>query len=154
MKNETKIREWLGNDYHLTITIGVGEPKWKLFEKYEGWMHDGSGAIMTSETNTDEELYEFARKHRKYNISHSIGIANIIITFIAMVFIFIGIFINNDRLKAACLGMDLAVIIISLVKMNCIEHNHKIDILKFYERIERTYKGIKNEREDSNRESS
>ena len=71
-----------------------------------------------------------------------------------MVFIFIGIFINNDRLKAACLGMDLAVIIISLVKMNCIEHNHKIDILKFYERIERTYKGIKNEREDSNRESS
>ena len=73
-KDEYKIRKWLGDRYHLNTEITFKEDKtkiekWKLFRVYPNWMTDGSEPIMTSKTHTDKELIEFAKKHRKYDLS-------------------------------------------------------------------------------------
>lgn len=130
MKNEFKIRKWLGDKYHLNVTLG-GEKleveSWNLFRKYPGYLTDDSKAIMTSETNTDEELYKFAKKHRRFETNPIKNGLFIIIAFIAMLISFINIFLNNDYLKMFFYGTQFMIWFIAFPTFILIEHNIAVD---------------------------
>lgn len=130
MKNEFKIRKWLGDKYHLNVTLG-GEKleveSWNLFRKYPGYLTDDSEAIMTSETNTDEELYKFAKKHRRFETNPTKNGLFVILAFIAGLIPFINIFLNNDYLKMFFYGTQFMIWFIALPTFILIEHNIKVD---------------------------
>ena len=130
MKNEFKIRKWLGDNYHLHISIsGTNweDESWKLFRKYPGYLTDDSKPIMTSETNTDEELYKFAKKHRRFETNPTKNGLLVILAFFAMLIPFINIFLNNDYLKMFFYGTQVMIWFIALPTFILIEHNITVD---------------------------
>ena len=73
MKKNNKYPIFDNDRFHLCVSAEYDEnhnlkESWKLFVKYDGWFNDGSKEIMSSETHTDEELKEFAKKVKTYNI--------------------------------------------------------------------------------------
>ncbi len=140
MKNETKIRNWLGDRYHLNVTLtysanSLKKLNWTLFKKYRGFEEDGSKPIMTSEANTEEELFEFAKKHRKYDEGKAVGITGVLLSFVAAFFPILGIIFENDNIKFVTLGIDIAVIIIFIIKCVISELNFEVAKLEFLESI-------------------
>ncbi len=147
MKNENKIREYLGDKYHLNVTLGgdqLEKISWKLFKKYEGWMNDGSKPIMTSDINTDEELFDFAKKHRRYNEGKIIGITNVWISLIALLLVVLGIILKNRNIQCIGQGMNIAAIISCTIKYIISEYNFKVSKMEFVEQLVRDLKKDKN----------
>ena len=147
MKNESKIRHWLGDRYHLNVTLEgkkLEKVSWKLFRKYKGFEEDGSDPIMTSDDNTDEELFEFAKKHRRYDEGKIVGITGILLSLLAAFFITLGFVFENNNIKYVAIGIDIAVIIISIVRYAISELNFKVAKLELLESIIE-WKRIKNE---------
>ena len=71
---------------------------------------------MTSESNTIDDLYEFAKKHHKIDVTKSILMVNTIICFVSMIVLALNIiFFNNDFIRYFILGIDIAIIIIDIV---------------------------------------
>ena len=136
MKNEFKIRKWLGEDYHLCVSLSgenLEDKNWKLFRKYPGYLTDDSEAIMTSETNTDEDLYKFAKKHRRFETNPMKNGLIVIIAFIVMIIPFINILLKNDYLKMFFWGTQFVIWFICIPTFILIEHNIKIQELEFFE---------------------
>lgn len=156
LKNEYKIRRWLGDRYLLNTEITFKKDKtkiekWKLFRVYPGWMEDNSKAIMTSETHTDKELMKFAKKHRKYDLSMLDNITFIIIAWLNLVLVIFNIFIKNKYLAGFYWGINFLIIITSIVKLIFIEKNSKVTNLEFKERMDIFLKkeNIKDERKNN-----
>lgn len=156
LKNEYKIRRWLGDRYHLNTEITFKEDKtkiekWKLFRVYPGWMEDNSGAIMTSETHTDKELMKFAKKYRKYDLSMVDNTIFIIISYLNIFTIILNIWIKNKYLAGFYWGINFLIIITSIVKLIFIEKNSKVTKLEFKERMDIFLKkeNIKDERKNN-----
>ena len=140
MKNETKIRNWLGDRYHLNVTLtysanSLKKLNWKLFRKYQNFEIDGSEPIMNSDDNTEEELFKFAKKHRRYDEGKVIGITGILLSLLAAFFITLGLVFENNNIKYVAVGIDIAVIIISIVRYVISELNFKVTRLELLESI-------------------
>ena len=147
MKNETKIRQLLDyKEYHLNtrVTFELGETKttWKLYKKYDNWISDGSKPIMTSETHTEEELYQFAKKHKKYYLTDFIRLL-LIIPIFTLIMCVINIFINNDVLREMIWGLEIATILMLIIETFIVIRNGKVQKLEFKEYLERVYENRK-----------
>lgn len=144
MKKETKIRQLLDyKEYHLNtrVTFELGETKttWKLFKKYDGWIGDGSEPIMTSETHTEEELYQFVKKHKRYYLTDFIRFL-LIIPIFTLIMCVINIFINNDVLREIIWGLEIATILMVIIETFIVIRNGNVQKLEFKEYLERVYK--------------
>lgn len=115
--------------YHLCEEYNGIDSKWKLFEKYETWMDDGSKPIMTSETNKVEDLIKFAKEHRKYKFV-DISRVLVIISLVNLVILILGIVTKNGYLRNLVTGSNLCIILLSIIvgimdtknfKVNCLE---------------------------------
>ena len=161
MKNEDKIRTWLGDRYHLNTEITFKEDKtiiekWKLFKVYEGWMTDNSDAIMTNETHTEEELFKFAKEHRKYDLNIVGSKAMSIVAFLNLILVFLNIWFRTNFIDGFVWGVDFTILVVCLVKMIYLKKNEKVEEKEFREKIEAIFKreNIKDERENNNRKSN
>lgn len=127
MKKEAKIRKMLGNNYHLNSD---SDGNWKLFRKYSDWelyMSNNNPAIMTSENNTEEELYKFAKEHYVWNELIIIDKLIIIILSINLIIIFMNILIFNNKLIShltCCTAILMLIISIAIYEIN--HHNLKV----------------------------
>lgn len=155
-KDEYKIRRWLGDRYNLNTEITFKEDKtkiekWKLFRVYPGWMEDNSGAIMTSETHTDDDLIKFAKKHRKYDLSMVDNTIFVIMSYLNFFTIILNVWIKNKYLAGFYWGINFLIIITSIVKLIFIEKNSKVTNLEFKERMDIFLKkeNIKDERKNN-----
>ena len=161
MKNEDKIRKWLGNRYHLNVELTFLEDKtsiekWKLFKVYEGWMHDNSDAIMTSETHTEEELFKFAKEHRRYDLSIVGSKAMSVVAFFNLILVFLNIWFRTNFIRGFVWGVDFTIVVVCFVKMFYLKKNEKVEEKEFREKMEAIFKreNIKDERENNNRKSN
>lgn len=161
MKDEYKIRKWLGDRYHLNTEITFKEDKtkiesWKLFRVYPSWMTDGSEAIMTSETHTDKELMNFAKKHRKYDLSMVDNMTFIVIAHFNFILVILSFFLGSKCLLGFSIGIDFVIIITCIIKDIFINKNSKVSKLEFKERVDMFLKkeNIKDEQENDTRESN
>lgn len=130
-----KVRRLLDyKKYHLYEEYNGIDSKWKLFEKYETWMDDGSKPIMTSETHTEEDLINFAKEHRTYEFI-DISKTLVIISLVNLVILILGIVTKNGYLRNLVRGSNLCIILLSIIvgimdtknfKVNCLELKAKI----------------------------
>ena len=139
-EKESKIRKLLGNEYHLCSHYeGLNLEKWYLFKKYKNpkiYFNDINKPVMTSENNTIDDLYEFAKKHHKIDVTKSILMVNTIICFVSMIVLALNIiFFNNDFIRYFILGIDIAIIIIDIVIYKVNNHNFDVDMLEYKEML-------------------
>lgn len=151
-----KVRRLLDyKKYHLYEEYNGIECKWKLFEKYETWMEDGSGPIMTSETHTEEDLIKFAKEHRTYKFI-DISKILVIISFANLLILILGIVLKNGYLQVLVTGSNLCLVLISIIVGLMDSRNFKVDFLETKSRVkrnlvraERKIKEYESKREDN-----
>lgn len=138
MENENKIRKLLGNEYHLSIHYksDMNNYRWVLFKKYDDtkiYFSEDNEPIMSSETNTIDELYEYAKKHHKIDEHFTILKSSIFVACINLFVIVINIiFFNNQFIRGFIWGVDFVIILNSIILHIIWEHNWKVrqEILK------------------------
>ena len=153
MKNEYKIRKWLGNKYHLYVSLSgnkLENTEWKLFRKYPGYLKDGSKAIMTSETHSEKELYKFAKKHRYFNPEKVILKIVQFFACIGLVMSINNYYSENDSYRMFFLGFETVIITISIIMFFVYCHNTSVDKLELTE----LFKELKEECEKDERETN
>lgn len=137
----SKIRNMLGNDYHLCIELNEkGNVEWSLYRNYidsRVYFSKDNKAILTSETNTYEELYEYARKHRKYNLTKILGITIMSASCVLLILSIVNIFINNSCLRGFLFGANSILIIVSIVNLNVFNKNSNVEFLELKENMGR-----------------
>lgn len=146
MKNEFKIRKLLGNKYHLSISYESDweNPKWVLFKKIDdlyAYYSEDNKAIMSSETNTEDELYKFAKEHHEIDEHHFMGILNVILAWFVMIIIIINVFIQDATIRGFTYGIDFTIMIYCLISYRIYKKNSKIKMLERIENWKKWYKG-------------
>ena len=155
-ENLNKVRRLLDyKKYHLCEEYNGIDSKWKLYEKYETWMEDGSGPIMTSETHTEEDLIKFAKEHRTYKFI-DIRKTLVIISLANLAILILGIVLKNRYLQVLVTGSNLCLILISIIVGLMDSRNFKVDFLETKARVkreiaraERKIKEYESKREDN-----
>lgn len=135
------------NKYHLCVTFDGIIETWKLFEKYDGWMTDGSEPIMTSETNTEKELLRFAKKHKEYKII-DFYMFLLIIPIIALILSFVNIKLNSELLSGMVYGFNICTWIIVLVDIYVSFKNNKVFNLELKARRRRLIRSLEKKYND------
>lgn len=121
-------KAWIMLDYrkyHLNSTYDGKKESWVLFEKYDGWMNDGSKPIMTSEEYTSDDLLKFAKKNKEYTCS-DFYVMLIIIPCISIILILINSYFVSEYLTMFIVGLATAAIIIDIVYMIILDKNNKV----------------------------
>ena len=136
-ENLNKVRRLLDyKKYHLYEEYNGVDVKWKLFEKYETWMEDGSKPIMTSETHTEEDLIKFAKEHRTYKFI-DISKILVIISFANLLILILGIVLKNGYLQVLVTGSNLCLVLISIIVGLMDYKNSKVYYLELKAKIRR-----------------
>lgn len=136
-ENLNKVRRLLDyKKYHLCEEYNGIDSKWKLFEKYETWMEDGSGPIMTSETHTEEDLIKFAKEHRTYKFI-DISKTLVIISLANLAILILGIVLKNGYLQVLVTGSELCLVLISIIVGLMVSRNFKVYFLETKARVKR-----------------
>lgn len=131
LKNERKIRKMLGKNYHLSVS---SDGKWSLFRKYDDWdkyISPNNKAIMTSKTNTEDELLKFAKEHKRYDELEIRCIVRSLILFAAVILSFMDCWLSSELIRGIALGIDIAIIIVAVAELLVSEHNFKITKKEF-----------------------
>lgn len=145
MKNIGKIRKLLGNRYHLSVEYNVENCEkihWVLFKKYDNcdpiyWSLDNK-PIMNSDDNTEEELYEFVKKHKKIDIENiNRQIRTILIYLVLLLFLINVFFINSKIITTIVLTSDAIFLLLMIIDFIMFNKNHKVDMLEITENIKR-----------------
>lgn len=133
-KKYSKVRNLLSNDYHLCMEFKDNNIEWKLFKKYDDpkiYFSKDNRPIMTSETNTYEELLEYAKKHRKYNLEIVLSVQFMISSSFLLIISIINIFIKNTGIRYFLWGANfitlltlLTITIISKKNFNVISNEY------------------------------
>lgn len=131
LKNERKIRKMLGKNYHLMVS---SDGKWSLFRKYDDWdkyISPNNKAIMTSETNTEDELLKFAKEHKRYDELKIRCIVRSLILFVAVILSFMNCWLSSELIFGIVWGINISIIIINDAELIVAEHNFKITKKEF-----------------------
>ena len=126
MKNEKKIRKMLGDKYHLCSNDN-GE--WVLYRYYQDpeiYFSKDNKAIMSYKTDTEEDLYEYLKAHKEWNLDLIITKTIGAILFVIWIIAVINIFKHNDTLRLIIAAGFLPNVIISLVMSIVRCHNIKV----------------------------
>ena len=142
LNKEKKIRELLRGRYHLYSEFSQGKKKWRLYKKYENcdpiYYSEDNEAIMTSETHTEEELYQFAKSHHKIDIHESNRKLRMIIFVIVFILCFINFFVKDNYIIDTIVFTADTILIIWMTYEHVIwEKNWKVDMLESCENIKR-----------------
>lgn len=138
MKTIAKIRKMLGNRYHLSVeSDGTGIIQWVLFKYYENgdpiYWSDDNKPIMRSGKNTIEELYEFAKSHRKPDPIRSFIRFNNIIMLIVCVIAFANCFVNSTILRTIIFTTDAIIVASDIYILIINEKTHKLNMRELNE---------------------
>ena len=137
MKNESKIRRLLGNEYHLCVNYIFVNPydniiQWKLFKQYTNsniYFSKDNKPIMDSEHNTEKELLEFAKTHHKIDEHRVIAMARIIILWLVCILSIINVVINKKEIRYTCLTIDFVLVLETLISQVIWNYNQKVDMI-------------------------
>lgn len=144
MKNEKEIRKLLGKDYHLSIETDGRELKWILFKNYKDtdvYLSKDNKPIMSSEENTEEELYEFAKKHHRLDYREVEDRAIRISLICVFILSIINIFIDGVLLEFVLIS-DFWLLIWMFVNHKIFINNWKVDTLELHENFQKRKKEI------------
>ena len=139
-----KIRKILGDEYNLAALKGLEEVKyWVLYKKYRDpkmYFSEDNKAIMASDNNSLDELYDFAKKHHKINEHIILNLVNVVIALITLVLVVVNAaFIKSELLREILLGVDLLMWINVVVGHVIYKKNQRVDYLETIEYMKRDW---------------
>ena len=139
MKKEWEIRRLLGNDYHLGKTYKEdGNISWVLFRRYDNfniYISEKNKPIMTSENNTEKELYKFAKKHHQIDIESFYYKICLLVSYLMLGLVIVNIFVNSVFIRGIFWGVETFLIISEILIFIISNRNHKIKQEKMKEEI-------------------
>ena len=145
MMREQEIRKLLGKEYHLSIeTDGQELKRWILFRKYKDadvYFSKDNKPIMSSEKNTEKELYEFAKQHHRLDYVE-IGDRVIRMSLICVLILSIINIFMDGILTEFVLISDFWLLIWMFVNHRIFNNNWKVDMLELHENYQRRKKEI------------
>jgi len=156
-KEISKIRKLLGNRYHLCTCLGKDfeVSEWYLYRKYDDskiYFSKENKEIMSSETNTLEDLMKFAKKHHKIDEHVVINNTVLIVLWIAFIVCLINSFIwNSGYIRAIVLTADFFGILITFVSHIVWEKNWKVEMYELNENFARNMKELEKKHNEKNR---
>lgn len=105
------------DEYYITKEYKHGEKvDWKLYKIYNGWDEDNSKPIMSSETHTERQLYDFIKKHSAEDEFMAMTRAAMIVCWINIAIGFINFFtIKSKDLGNLIIGINIGMITLELV---------------------------------------
>jgi hypothetical protein len=120
-KKIRKIRRLLGNDYHLSETLDMEKGNsWVLYSTCNNnpiyYFSKYNKPIMTSEKNTLDELYTFAKKHHKLN-DYLVSFVLSIYAWFVFILSILNIFICSKWVNGFVLGSYVGFYYIQLLKV-------------------------------------
>lgn len=137
MRTINKIRKMLGTRYHLSVERGIGLEKeteitqWMLFRNYENgdpiYWSDDNKPIMRSEENTIEELYDFAKSHKRIDPIRTILKFNFFVLLIVCIIAFVNIYLSSAFLRGVVITTGIIVLSIDGILHYISNKNFKID---------------------------
>lgn len=144
-KDFGEIRKLLGRQFHLCISYdNLINPKWSLYRNYidsKVYFSEDNEVIMSSETNTIDELYEYAKKHNRIDEHFFIGKMFVIIASILFISMIINeAFFHNEMLTGFILGGDIMIICYSSISHIIWNNNYKVEMLELKENYDRRFK--------------
>ena len=150
-KEIRKIRKLLGDRFHLCVKYddNVEPSEWHLFRRYgdaKVYFSKDNGEIMSSETNTLEDLMVFAKKHHKIDEHLAISKIIIVILYITLIVCLLNAFVwNNAYVRTAVLTIDFFGVLISYSMHLIWNKNWKVDMYELDENYKQTLKEIEEE---------
>lgn len=120
-KEFDKIRNLLGNKYHLCIKIGENFEvnEWHLFRRYDDtkvYFSEDNVEIMSSEANTLEELKEFAKKHHQIDEHTFMSYLYMLITWVAFAILMVNtVTWKSNIVRIVIITMDLTCLLLDII---------------------------------------
>ena len=96
---------------------------------YDGWRLFRTGSnreIMNSDNNTKEQLLEFVREHKKYNITKAISTTCLVINVLWLLVIFANFFIKSKTITCMSWGVLLTLLPVLIVLDVVMSNNKKV----------------------------
>lgn len=134
-----KSRKYLDKKYHLFEECTASEEgkveivSWKLFIKGPEYPFDSSETILSSENNTVEELFDFAKSHRELDWFKTRRFIRLIILCIMLALALANQFIHNDFIRTFVLISDFYIIWDIFLDFLIWNHNWKIEMRELEE---------------------
>lgn len=153
LKNEKKIRELLGKKYHFSCD---NEGRWVLYRMYDDpkiYFSNDNTAVMTNEDATEEELIDYLKKHREWNLEDVIFVFMSAISFVCFILAMINVYYHSIVIRTLILTLCPLSCITITIKSIVHMHNSTVffrdmeDFFKETQRdVERLAKEAENER--------
>ena len=152
-KKEIKIKKLLGDRFHLCIEYNPNcwSFEWYLYRNYKDpmvYFSQDNELIMSSKTNTEDELYEYAKKH--HIIDYYVAFKNLCSIFLPILLIlaFLNLtLLNNFFIALTIMIVQLLILEFTIFFHLIYEHNFKVKKLESFEyfskNISERYKKIK-----------
>lgn len=147
MKKENEIRKMLGDRYHLSCSCehddenGFTVSEWYLFKTYQNadpvYFSADNKAIMTNETHTEDDLYEFAKSHKKFDVVRVHNKVRLITISIILLISIINIFVASKALTIMILSCDAMFLIWLITDVIVFNRNNRVDTLEMFENFKR-----------------
>ncbi len=139
-KKMRKIRKLLGEDYHICETLDIENGNsWVLYSTCNNnsisYFSKYNKPIMTSEKNTLDELYAFAKRHHKLN-GYLVSFVLLIYAWFVFILSILNVFICSKLVNGFVLGSCVGVLLYSIVEGIISEHNLKVKKLEYKELLE------------------
>lgn len=134
-----KIRNILGNDYHLGVKYDskLNVESWRLYRKYNDpdvFFSDDNKPIMTSDDYQLEDLYNYAKAHKKINIVKEFSHFCVILAMISFISCALNaIFLKSSNLTYFLLGFNVCLLISDIVLFSFDQQNFKVEMLELDE---------------------
>ena len=144
MKNEHEIRKMLGDRYHLTTKYDFvldSVVEWRLFKTYKNgdpiYYSNDNKVLMSNETHTEEDLFEFAKSHKKFDVFKThIKVQKVIISIILLMSL-INIFIGLRTISIIVLTCYVMLLIWLFTNTIIFNKNYKVDVLETFDNWKR-----------------
>ena len=140
-----EIRELLGDEYHLSVIYDPEEPQWVLYRNYldtQVYFSEDNEAIMSSKTNTYDELYKFAKEHHKVDGFKIELYTYQIIAVLMFILNIVNFKIKIEMITGFIYGVDLMIIVGCLIKAIVFNKNDKVDMRNIQEQVKRNIERI------------
>lgn len=114
----------------IKLSMKMGDKYYIIPLANDGWYvvrdnHLGT-IVLDSEHNTEEELRQFVKEHRIFNLSNVMSKTSLVFNSLIFVLCIINIFINSSFLKGFNLGALLTICIMLLVRTIVDSHNWRV----------------------------
>ena len=127
-----KLNMKLGDDYLIIPIINDG---WELIRN-----NKIGQTIMDSEHNSKEELKEFVKKYRLFDLSNVMAITSMITNGVIFVLCIVNLFIHSQFIANFNLGALLIIVIYLIVRIKVDNHNWTVKVQTHSDDMERLKK--------------